>query len=203
MMTLYNIEVSGNCHKIRLLLSFLNLNYDTYNLDISASEQHSDDYLKLNPFAQAPVLVDGDNTIRDSQAILVYLAKTYGTDNWWSEDAAELAHIFEWLSTAANEITYGPARIRAHYKFSRAIEMELATIITNKILTIVNQHLEQKQWLVNEKPTLADIAIYPYLALAHEGQIDLTPYPHIIIWMRRFESLPNYIGMPGIKTSTN
>lgn len=198
MITLYNIPVSGNCHKIRLALSFLGLDYQTYQLDLANAEQKGAAYLKLNPFAQAPVLTDGDITIRDSQAILVYLAQTYGGTDWWPKDAAQNAHLIEWLSTAANEITHGPAKLRAHYKFARDIDITLAKTTTDKVLNIIEQHLSNKQWLVGDQVSVADIAIYPYLALAHEGHVDLTPYAHILAWLNRFESLPRYIAMPGI-----
>jgi len=198
MITLYNIPVSGNCHKIRLALSFLGLDYQTHDLNLTKAEQKSADYLKLNPFGQAPLVTDGDITIRDSQAILVYLAQTYGGADWWPKDAAQNAHLIEWLSTAANEITHGPAQMRAHYKFARAIDLTQAKTMTDKVLSIIEQHLSNRQWLVDDQVSIADIAVYPYLALAHEGHVDLTPYPHILAWIRRFESLPRYIAMPGI-----
>lgn len=203
MITLYNIPVSGHCHKIRLALSFLDTQYQTYNLDITNSEQKGTDFLELNSFAQAPVLTDGDIIIRDSQAILIYLAKNYGGADWWSDKAEQLAHITSWLSTAANEITHGPALLRAHYKFGRNIDIELAQSITRKVLKIIEQHLTTRQWLVNEQVSIADIAIYPYLALAHEGHVDLNPYSNILAWLRRFESQPKYIAMPGISPLHN
>ncbi len=199
-MKLYNIPKSGNCHKVRLLLSALKLDYETHNLDLAKQEQSSPDYLKLNPFAQAPVLDDNGTIIRDSQAILVYLASAYGGKQWWPIDnPVEMAQITAWLSTAANEITHGPARLRAHYVFSRSVDMQMATEITKKVLTIIDQHLVEQRWLVGNKLSIADLAIYPYVALAHEGNVDITPYQQIIAWLARIESLPEYIAMPGIK----
>ena len=80
-MILYNIALSGNCHKVRLMLSFLGIDYALYHLDLGASEQTTDEYLTLNPFGQAPLLNDNGVVIRDSHAILVYLAKKYGGDH--------------------------------------------------------------------------------------------------------------------------
>jgi glutathione S-transferase len=197
-MILYNIALSGNCHKVRLMLSFLGIEFEIHDLDLGASEQSSDAYLMVNPFGQAPVLDDNGTIIRDSQAILVYLAKKYGDKQWWPETADELAEIISWLSTAANEIQNGPARLRVHYKFGRPIDFKQATDISNKVLRIIDTHLEQQMWLVGKSPTIADIAIYPYLALAHEGHLDLSSYEHIQTWLTRFESLPNYQRMPGI-----
>tara|TARA_A100001391_G_scaffold184706_1_gene152782 strand:- start:72 stop:674 length:603 start_codon:yes stop_codon:yes gene_type:complete len=198
MMILYNISISGNCHKVRLMLAFLGLEYQTHNLDLGASEQTSDDYLRLNLFGQAPVIDDNGVVIRDSQAILVYLAKKYGEDRFWSNDPAELAQITSWLSTAANEMQNGPARLRVHHKLGRPIDIKHATDITTKLLNIINGHLADKKWLVADKLSIADIAIYPYLALAHEGQIDISPYQNITEWLARFEALPDYVSMPGI-----
>lgn len=198
MMILYNIAISGNCHKVRLMLAFLGLEYQMHNLDLGASEQTSDDYLRLNPFGQAPVIDDNGVVIRDSQAILVYLAKKYGEDRFWSNDPVELAQITSWLSTAANEMQNGPVRLRVHHKLGRPIDVKHATDITTKLLKIINGHLADKKWLVADKLSIADIAIYPYLALAHEGQIDISPYQNITEWLARFEALPDYVSMPGI-----
>lgn len=197
-MILYNIALSGNCHKVRLMLSFLGVNYDKHDLDLGASEQTSDEYLKINPFGQAPVLDDNGILIRDSQAILVYLAKKYGGDRWWPTDTTELTEIMMWLSTTANEIQNGPARLRVHYKFGRPIDYKYATDTSNKVLKIINTHLTDRPWLVGSEPTIADIALYPYLALANEGHIDMTSYEYIQSWRIRFESLPHYLAMPGI-----
>lgn len=199
-MKLYNIPKSGNCHKVRLLLSLLGIDYVTHNLNLAEKEQASADYLTLNPFAQAPVLDDNSTIIRDSQAILVYLASNYGGEQWWPKDnPVDMAKITAWLSTAANEVTHGPARLRAHYLFGREIEVDFATATTEKVLTIIDRHLTEKSWLVGNKLSIADLAIYPYLALAHEGKVDITPYQHITAWFTRIESLPEYIAMPGIE----
>lgn len=199
MIKLYNIPKSGNCHKVRLLLNLLGLDYTTHNIDLANREQSSPDYLKLNPFAQAPVLEDSGVIIRDSQAILVYLASQYGTEQWWPKNnAVHIAQLTAWLSTAANEVTHGPARLRAHYLFGRQIESSQATDTTNKLLTIIDKTLTEQHWLVGNSISIADLAIYPYLALAHEGKVDITPYQHITAWFKRIESLPQFISMPGI-----
>jgi glutathione S-transferase len=201
MITFYNVPVSGNCHKVRLLLSFLQLDYQTINVDLTQSEHQQDDFLSINPFGQVPVLIDNTVILRDSQAILVYLAKTYGAEDWWPEDPVELGHIMEWLSTAANEIQHGPTRLRAHYKWARPIDLEQTEVTALKVLNIINRHLSNKPWLVGSRVSIADIAIYPYLALAYEGHISLTEYPHIVRWLSHFEQLPGVVGMPGITLS--
>jgi len=198
MMTLYNIPLSGNCHKVRMLLSFLGIPYQKYDIDMANNEQKSPEYLKINPFGQAPVLDDNGIIIRDSQAILVYLAKQYGKADWWPDDPVEIANIVSWLSTAANELAQGPNKLRLHYKFGRAIDLSLANEVTDNLLTILNTHLADKDWLVGEKISIADIALYPYIALSHEGKVELMNYENILSWLFRIETLPNYLSMPGL-----
>lgn len=196
MITLYNMPLSGNCHKVRLFLSFLALPYQTVNL--ASGEQHSPDHLQRNPFGQAPVMVDDGLIIRDSQAILVYLAKRYGGEQWWPDDACRLGQIAAWLSTAANEIANGPALLRVHHKFGRDIDVARAQQISTKVLGIIDHHLESRDWLASDTVAIADIAAYPYLALAPEGGIDIAAYPNIVAWFQRIRALPGYIPMPGM-----
>lgn len=198
MLTLYDMSLSGNCHKIRLLLSLLAIPYQLQPVDLRGGEQRGLEHLQRNPFGQVPVLVDDGLMIRDSQAILVYLAKRYGGEQWWQDDAYQLAQIVAWLSTAANEIFHGPALLRVHYKFGRNIDTGLAQQTTDKVLGIIDQHLQNQDWLVGDQVSIADIAIYPYLALAPEGNIDIVVYNNIIAWFKRIRALPGYVDMPGM-----
>jgi len=196
MITLYNMPLSGNCHKVRLFLSLLKLPYQMINL--ASGEQHSTDYLQLNPFGQAPILDDDGLIIRDSQAILVYLASHYGGKQWWLDDACQLAQITAWLSTSANEIANGPAMLRVHHKFGRGIDLVRAQQLSTKVLGIIDRHLENRNWLVGNMLSIADIAVYPYLALAPEGHIYISIYPNIVTWLQRIRALPGYVSMPGM-----
>ncbi|HLF96603.1 MAG TPA: glutathione S-transferase family protein [Methylococcaceae bacterium] len=198
MITLYDMPLSGNCHKVRLLLGFLALPYQTRPVDLVGGEQRSPDYLQRNPFGQVPVLDDDGLIIRDSQAILVYLAKRYGGEAWWPDDAFRLAQIAAWLSTAANEIFHGPAMLRVHHKFGRAINTTKAQQTTDKVLGIIESHLGGRDWLANASVSIADIAAYPYLALAPEGGIDIGAYTNIVAWFQRLRALPGYVPMPGM-----
>jgi glutathione S-transferase len=198
MITLYEFALSGNCHKIRLMLSLLGLEYTSILVDGSQKQQRSANFLAKNPFGQVPVLSDNEAVIRDSQAILVYLARKYGNTNWLPEDAAALADVIAWLSTAAHEVALGPNRLRLNQKFGRDINVDECRKITLNLLTILQQQLEKRTWLASEQATIADIAIYPYIALAPEGGIDLSPYPAVTTWLSRIQALPRYVGMPGM-----
>jgi glutathione S-transferase len=203
MLTLYEFPVSGNCHKVRLLLSLLGLKYQSIVLQRESQEQKSPDFLLKNPFGQVPVLQDGELVIRDSQAILVYLAKRYGDANWLPDDAAELAQVMGWLSTAANEVTRGPNALRLLHKFGRVINESEAQQITYSLLALMQVRLSQHDWLALEHISIADIAMYPYIALAGEGGVQVKDYPSVIDWMVRIQSLSGYVGMPGMWSATS
>jgi glutathione S-transferase len=198
MITLYEFAASGNCHKVRLLLSLLDLPYERVLVRGREREHQSPAFLARNPFGQVPVLVDGSVVLRDSQAILLYLALTYGNGRWLPASAAGQAQVAAWLSTAANEVAHGPALLRAHYRFGRPIDLASAEAGTTRLLAILEAHLAAHDWLVGDSPSIADLAIYPYLALAPDARIDLTPYPAVRRWLAAVRGQPGYVGMPGM-----
>jgi len=210
MMKLYGHEISGNCYKVKLLLELLNLEYEWIKVDLLKGEQKSPEYLALNPFAQVPLLVDGDIILADAQAILVYLARQYGGEQWLPLDALPLAQVIRWLSISAGEVRQGPELARLFYLFkANDINIERATQKSEFILTQLNQHLSQRDphtqtdrtWLEFERPTIADIAVFPYVALARDGKIDLDSYPHVLAWIDRIKQLPGFVGMIGIEVA--
>jgi glutathione S-transferase len=201
MITLYEFALSGNCHKVRLLLSLLGLEYRNIAVNGSERQHKSAEFTRMNPFGQVPVLTDGEVSIRDSQAILVYLARQYGDEHWLPTRAAALAEITAWLATAANEVAQGPNRLRLHYKFGRQLDVNEAERVTASLLDVLQARLAQHDWLAGNQISIADIAVYPYIALAPEGQVDLQAYPAVNTWLRRIQALPAYVGMPGMSTA--
>ncbi|MCW7463196.1 glutathione S-transferase family protein [Leptospira limi] len=197
-MELYEFELSGNCYKVRLMLSLLNLKYESRIVNGPEKEHKSSTFLEMNPFGQVPVLKDNDIVLRDSQAILVYLAKAYGGNDWFSEKPAEAAEIISWLSIAANEVSRGPGALRAHFILGRPINVEEAKAVTTSLLNVLEKQLSEFQWLATNKITIADIAIYPYIALSRQGNVSLSGYKSIREWMSRIQNLPGYIGMSGL-----
>ena len=200
MIKLYGHEISGNSYKARLLLSLLNLEYEWIRVDLMKGEHKSPEYLAKNPFGQVPFLVDGGVQLADAQAILVYLGREYGGEQWLPLDALSLAQIIRWLSTAAGEVRQGPENARLYHLFGAGtnINIERATQKSEFILTQLDQHLSDRTWLEFDRPTIADVAIYPYIALARDGKIDLDAYPHVLSWIERVKQLPGYIPMTGI-----
>jgi glutathione S-transferase len=198
MIRLYEVALSGNCHKVRLLLSMLGLPYESVAVDLAAGEQRTPAYRALNPFGEVPTLIDGDVAIRDSQAILVYLASRYGGERWWPQDPVRLARIVGWLSTAANEIAAGPNSLRLHRKWARPVDVPRAESVTAATLQVIDDVLAQTRWLAGDEASIADLAVYPYLALSPEGDVDIASYANILRWFGDVRRLDGYVGMPGM-----
>ncbi|HEY9844695.1 MAG TPA: glutathione S-transferase [Candidatus Caenarcaniphilales bacterium] len=200
MIQLHGHELSGNSYKVKLMLALLGLDYEWIQVDLLKGAHKQPEFLVLNPFGQVPVLVDGDLVLADAQAILVYLARQYGDESWLPLEAESMSRVVRWLSTAAGEIRQGPESARLHYLFNAInINLERATQKSEFILTQLNHHLAQREWLELGHPTIADVAIFPYVALAHDGKIDLGSYPNVLDWLDRIKRLDGFIGMIGIE----
>lgn len=197
-MKLYDLELSGNCYKVRLFAALANIDLELIAVDFLAGEHKSTELLKLNPFGELPILDDQGFILRDSQAILIYLANKYAGEAWWPSSPQQQAEVSQWLFVTANEIQHGPCAARLIDLFQYPLDKQAALIKAERILTILNTHLSEHTWLAINRPTIADIAVYPYVALAHEGSIDLSPYVHIQAWLKRIQALPNYVSMPGL-----
>jgi glutathione S-transferase len=198
MLKLYDLERSGNCYKVRLLLSLLGLPYEGIGVDLPGGEHKKPAYLAINPLGQVPVLADGGLLLRDSQAILVYLARKSGGEDWLPTDAEGLARLMQWLSFAANELLVGCARARAIIRFGRKGDLGETQAFARGTLAVLDAHLAGREWLERGRPTIADIACYPYVALAPEGGVALDGYAAIRAWIHRVEALPGYVPMSGL-----
>lgn len=197
-MKLYDISLSGNCYKIRLFLSLLDKEYEIIPINAAAGENRTAAFLKINPRGQVPVLEDDGLIIWDSTAILMYLARRYADETWLPLDATGLATVSQWLAVAQNEILYGLARARAVVIFKCDGDMQEYLTVGTGILEVMEKHLETRHWLALEHPTIADIACFPYVALAPDAGITLDHYPAIQAWISRIKALPGYTGMQGL-----
>lgn len=197
-MKLYNLELSGNCYKVRLFAGLAGIPLDIEAVDFLGGAHKRPPLIDLNPWGELPVLQDGDLALRDSQAILVYLAARYADERWLPRDAAGMAQVMQWLSTAANEVQNGPAAARLVDKFGSAIDKADTLRRSARILPLIEAHLAKQDWLALDRPTIADCAVFPYVALAPEGGISLADYPAIRAWIARVKALPGFVTMPGV-----
>jgi glutathione S-transferase len=193
---LYDLELSGNCYKVRLLCALLGVPVEIAPVDFMAGEHKRSPLIEKNPFGEIPIFEDGEVTLRDSQAILIYVARKWGDESWLPTDAASMAKVAEWLFAAENEIARGPNDARLHDKFGYALDLKLAREKAHRILSLMETRLAKSQWLALDRPTIADIACMPYVAISNEGGVPLTPYPAVRAWVERVKALPRFIPMP-------
>jgi glutathione S-transferase len=195
---LYDLELSGNSYRVRLLLSLLGVQHELVSMNLMKGEHRQPWFLKLNPRGQVPTLDDDGRIVWDSMAILVYLARKYGNENWLPLDAAPMAEVMQWLGLMENETLYGLGKARLICKFKFAGDLEEAQALGRKGLDVLEQRLADHEWLALDHTTIADIACLPYVALAPEGEIQLDAYPNVRRWIERMKALPHFVGMPGI-----
>lgn len=198
-MQLYDLNLSGNCYKVRLFLSLIGQQAELTSVNLHAGEHQQADFLAINPRGQVPALVDGELHLGDSQAILVYLARRYANDAWYPQDAVQQGRIAGWLSFAANEVQHGPGSARLGKLFGVPIDQLAVQKKATATLQLLDTQLRNHTWLAQgSQPSIADIAVYPYVALAGDGGIDLAPYAQLNAWFARIRALPGYIDMPGL-----
>jgi glutathione S-transferase len=195
MIKLYDFPLSGHGHHARLLLSLLNVDYENIEVDLRSGAQKNPEFLKLNPFGQIPVLVDDDIVIRDSNAILVYLAAKYAPE-WNPTDPVSAADIQAWLTTASKEITGGPGAARLVTVFGAPLDHAKLIEQSHVLLRQIDDHLANRKWLAIDRATIADISAYSYIAKAPEGDVSLQDYPDVRAWLNRIEALPGFVAMP-------
>ncbi|MDG2475246.1 MAG: glutathione S-transferase family protein [Paracoccaceae bacterium] len=207
MLKLYDYELSGNCYKVRLMLAFLGLTYKQILIEFYPSKQHkSQEFFKINPLGQLPVISDQDILVRDAQAILIYLAAKYDRQKRWypTRNPAMIAQISEWLFFA-NDLTSTSSAARLHDGFFYTdIRIEECRKRAHELFRVLDEHLyfnEQQgySWICHSKnPTIADIACFPYIILSEEGGISRINYPAIRRWCDRFKRIPHFTVMPGV-----
>ncbi len=200
---LYSANASGNSYKVRLMLALLGKSYELVDMNLGAGAQKEKTFLAINPRGQVPALQDGKVTLWDSTALLVYLARKYGDKSWLPSDPAGEARVMQWLAVAQNECFYGLARARAVVVMKRPWNKDEVQTHGRAGLAVLDAHLQKNKWLAGKGPTIADIACFPYVALAPMGEIALDPYPHVLTWIARIKALPGFVGMPGIEAPEN
>ncbi|NVO58551.1 glutathione S-transferase family protein [Rhodobacteraceae bacterium B1Z28] len=207
MIKLYDYELSGNCYKLRLLMSFLGVEYESKLIDFYPGNQHkSEGFRQINPLGQLPVVDDDGLVLRDAQAILVYLASKYDASGKWypRDNPALLGQISQWLAFA-DGITATASAARLHDAlFYTQIDVDAARAGANTLFRILDEHLyfaeeAGQDWICpGDHPTIADIACFPYIMLSEEGGVSRMDYPAIRRWCDRFKRIPGFTVMSGV-----
>ena len=183
---------------MRLFCALAGIPIELYATDYMAGEHKTPIFIAMNPLGEVPILDDNGFILRDSQAILVYLASKYGGEAWLPKDPANAANVMQWLSTAANNVQHGPGDARLVDLFGYKLDKVTAVANSGRLLPVFEAHLGNNNWLEMGRATIADIACFPYIALSYQGGVSLDSYPNIRAWIARIKALPNYIPMSGI-----
>jgi glutathione S-transferase len=195
-MKLYHFPLSGHAHRAVLFLSLLGVPAELIEVDLAGGAHKSPEFLKLNPFGQVPVLDDDGVIVADSNAILIYVATKFGRKDWLPDDLPGIAKVQKWLSVAAGEIAFGPAAARLITVFGAGFRPEEVIARSHRILTLIEAELQAHPFIIGTRPTVADVALYSYIASAPEGNVALTAYPQVSRWLERIEALPGFVGFP-------
>jgi glutathione S-transferase len=194
-MLLYDSGVSGNCYKVRLLLAHLGVDYERRELDVIDRSDRQQLLGALNPALRVPTLVLEDGrALPESNAIIFYLAE--GTE-YLPEDHFDRAQVLQWLffdqyshepyiARARFLLTIWPEPVSERYIESLQREGHVA-------LAAMEEHLTQRSFLVAERYSIADIALYAYTHVAGEGGFDLSRYPALGAWLARVAAQPGHI----------
>ncbi len=192
---IHHFPKSGHAHRALVFAKLAGIAHEAVFVDLAAGAHKSPEFLEMNPNGQVPVLEDGDVVVSDSNAILVYLARQYAPD-WMPTDAVGEAAVQRWLTLAAGEIAFGSAAARLITVFGAPLDVDFAAATAAKAMQKLEKGLETRDWLVGDRPTIADVAAYSYTAHAPEGNVSLDPYPNVRAWIARFEALDGFEPMP-------
>lgn len=195
-MKLYSFLLSGHSHRVRLFLSLLGVDYQEIEVALGEGAHKRPDFLKLNAFGQVPVLQDAGVVVPDANAILVYLSKKFARTDWLPEDAAGAASVQRWLSVAAGQIAHGPAQARLIAVFKAPFRPDEVIPRAHAILRLIDEQLATTTYICGPSPTIADVALYSYVARAPEGNVALADYIHIHRWLAAIEALPGFVEFP-------
>lgn len=196
MYKLYDFLPSGNGYKVRLLLTQLEISFEFIELNILNRETRTAQFLSKNPNGKIPILeIASGRFISESNAILYYLARD---TEYFPQDKYQQAQVMQWLffeqySHEPNIATprYWISVLQQPDKYQEQIKQKQQ--LGNAALKIMEQHLKNHDFLVENKYTIADISLYAYTHVAQEGGFDLSKFPAIESWLPRIAAQPRYL----------
>jgi glutathione S-transferase len=195
---LYNSAVSGNCYKVRLAAALLGVRLELEELSVVDRSNRAEVLGDLNPARRVPTLVlDDGRPLAESNAILWYFAD--GTD-LVPTDPYERAQVLQWQFFEQYQHERSIAVVRFLTAFSGQAEKHADRIKEQTVngyiaLDAMERHLEGRTYLVGERYSIADITLYAYTHVAHEGGFDLERYPAIRAWLERVPGRPGHIAI--------
>jgi glutathione S-transferase len=198
MLELYDYLDSGNGYKIRLLLAQLNLPYRHREVDIMRGESRTAEFLAINPNGRIPVLALGDGQyLTESDAILWYLAD--GTPYLPAGRRAR-AQVLQWMffeQYSHEPYVATPRFIMRHFSADDPRRAELPQRLARgrEALALMDAHLHAHEYFVDDRYSIADIALYAYTHVAEDGGHDLAGFPWLRAWLQRVAAQPRHVGL--------
>ncbi|MDW3176226.1 MAG: glutathione S-transferase family protein [Acidimicrobiia bacterium] len=206
MITLYDYELSANCYKQRLLMSLLDIAYESIPVDFFPGLEHkSEAFKKINPMGHIPVIDDDGFVLWDAHAILVYLAAKYDPSNRWypTSNPELLGETASWLLFAEGTTnTASAARLFVNLGYD--FDIDACRAGAHRLFRQLDEHLwfrerEGRDWVCSAPhPTIADVALFPDVILSEEGGVSRLDYPALRRWTERVKALDGFATMPGI-----
>jgi glutathione S-transferase len=199
MYTLYSMQRSGNCYKVRLALAQLRVPYELVEVDILKGETHTPDFLAKNPNGQIPLLeIEPGRYLAESNAILWFLADRSALLH---DDPVERASILQWLFFEQHAIV--PNIGSAYFwlclvKGGRSLQRHAIDDWMEegqRTLSVLDKRLSTSPFVAGERYTVADIALYAYTHVAPECDFDLSPFPAVRAWLARVAEEPLHVPM--------
>ena len=197
-MRIYGDTRSGNCYKLKLVCSLLQIEHEWIHTDILAGDTQTAAFREKNPNAKIPLLeLENGECLSESNAILNYLASASAL---LPEDPFLFARVLQWqfFEQYSHEPYIAVARFIARYlgmPEDRKAEYESKQAGGHKALAIMEAQLAKSDYLVGESFSTADISLYAYTHVAEEGGFELSGYPAILRWLSRVQAQPGYCGM--------
>lgn len=203
-LTLHNYELDDQCYKVRLLLGALGCRYAKRDVNLHPGhEERSPAYRKLNPLGALPIITEGTFALYGAEAILAYLARKYdAAKSWLPDEPAPFGQVMQWLTFAATDL-HMASRARAHALLEVPADEQEVRHASRQAFRVMDDHMIKREfdgahWFVGAAPTIADIALFPAIALSRDFGIDHDEYPALRRWMTKVRTIPGFITMPGI-----
>lgn len=206
MIKLYNYELSVNCYKQRLLMAILDVEFEPVLVDFFPGMEHKGEAFKqINPLGHIPVIDDDGYVLRDASAIMIYLAAKYDESGRWfpTNDPALLGEVAQWMAFAEGTTNTASAA-RLHDNLGYEFDIDALRAGAHRLFRALDEHLwfqeQQGQvWVCSaDHPTIADLVLFPDVALSEEGGISRLDYPALRRWEQRVREIPGFVNMPGI-----
>ena len=199
MYTLYGSAISGNCWKPAFMLRQRGLPFRWVETDVLSGQTRTPEFLALNPNGRVPLLQLPDGRcLAESNAMLLYLGEN---TSWLPQDAYARAKVYEWLffeqyshEPAIATVRFWVAYLKKHEEWREKIAETM--VKGYAALGVMERQLAQTPFLAGAAPSLADVALYAYTHVAHQGGYRLDDYPALRAWLARFAALPGFAPMP-------